>query len=360
MTGSARAWLGRYEVQTDLAQVVKTVLATMIAWLLAVRVFDLEQGFLAPWAALLTIHATVYRTFWRGAQAIVATVLGIVLSYLAVLVLGYGAASLGVAVLLGLLIARTPLIREEGIAVATTALFVITSGYGSQEQLLLDRFLDTLIGVAVGIVVNVVIVPPLDDRIAEKALDAVTTDIGRLLERMAEELREGLGEERAQGWVEETRRIDAHLDQAQDHLSFTQESQWANLRGRRSRRTADVGLETGLLLRLEEGVAQARNLARVVDDSVVGERTWDPGFRERWIDLLARTGRRVEDPDLEVEHLRHELDELTRELSRDDLPQLHWPVYGALITSLYNIVVIVDDVASHRDGLRPRPSSSER
>ncbi len=33
------------------------------SWLIAVDVFGLAQPFLAPWAALLTVHATVYRTF---------------------------------------------------------------------------------------------------------------------------------------------------------------------------------------------------------------------------------------------------------------------------------------------------------
>ena len=32
------------------------------------QIFDLPQAFLAPWAALLVVHATVYRTFSRGLQ----------------------------------------------------------------------------------------------------------------------------------------------------------------------------------------------------------------------------------------------------------------------------------------------------
>lgn len=347
------AYLRRPEAQTDLLQVVKAVVATVVAWVLAVRVLGLEQGFLAAWAALLTIHATVYRTFWRGAQSVVATVLGIVLSYLATVALGYGAASLAAAVLVGLLLARTPLIKEEGVAVATTALFVITSGYGTEEQLLLDRFLDTVIGVAVGVVVNVLLLPPVDDRLAERALDRATVDLGRLLERMAADLDRDMAHEPAREWVEETRRIDARLDHAQEQLGFTQESQWANVRRRRTRRTTDVDRETELLVRLEEGVAQARAIARVVDESVVEAHTWDDDFRDRWTDLLGRVGRRVADPDAEVEDLRPELDRLTRDLSHEDLPGQHWPIYGSLLTSLLNITTIVDDVASHRDELRP-------
>jgi uncharacterized membrane protein YgaE (UPF0421/DUF939 family) len=345
--------LRRPETQTDLLQILKAVIATVGAWLIAVKVLELDQAFLAAWAALLTIHATVYRTFWRGAQSVVATLVGIVLSYLATSVLGYGAASLAVAVLVGLLLARTRLIKEEGVAVATTALFVITSGYGSQETLLLDRFLDTLVGVAVGIVVNVLVVPPLDDRIAERALDRATVDLGNLLQQMADDLRQDMTDEPARAWVDETRRIDERLDHVQEQLSFTRESQWANLRRHRSVRTTDAERESELLVRLEEGVAQARAIARVVDESVVEARTWDDEFRSRWTDLLRSVGRRVADPEAEVKDLRPELDQLTRDLSHGDLPNLHWPIYGSLITALLNVVAIVDDVASHREGLRP-------
>jgi uncharacterized membrane protein YgaE (UPF0421/DUF939 family) len=345
--------LRRPETQTDLLQILKAVIATVGAWLVAVRILDLEQAFLAAWAALLTIHATVYRTFWRGFQSVVATFLGIVLSYLATAALGYGALSLGVAVLGGLLLARTRVIKEEGIAVATTALFVITSGYGSQEALLLDRFLDTLVGVAVGIVVNVVVVPPLDDKLAERALDLAAADLGNLLQRMADDLRQDMTDEPAEAWIAETRRIDERLDHAQQQLTFSQESQWANLRRRRTRRMTDVDLGTELLVRLEEGVAQARTIARVVDESVVGARTWDDEFRDRWTDLVRRVGRRIADPDADVHALKGPLEDLARDLSHEDLPHRYWPIYGALVTALLNIINIVDDIASDRDGLRP-------
>lgn len=350
-THLALAALRRPDVQTDLIQVVKTTLATVLAWVLAAQVLGLEQGFLAAWAALLTVHATIYRTFWRGAQSVVATVIGIVLSYVATVVLGYGAASLAVAVLVGLLIARAPLIRQEGIAVATTALFVITSGYGSEEQLLLDRFLDTLIGVAVGALVNVLLFPPLDDRVAERALDEATSDLGLLLQQMADDVGHDTTQEAVKTWVDATREIDGRLDRAQEQLSFSQESQWSNLRRRRSRRTTDVDHESQLLVRLEEGVAQARSIARVVDESVAEASTWDDGFLERWTDLLHRLGRRIADPDAQMEDLLREIDRLTSDLSHEDLPALHWPTYGALITALRNVSAIVDDVASHRDRL---------
>ena len=71
--GHNRGMAGRLEdrlrdplVWTDVLQLVKMVAAAVIAWLLAVEVFSLPQSFLAPWAALLTVHATVYSS-WRAA-----------------------------------------------------------------------------------------------------------------------------------------------------------------------------------------------------------------------------------------------------------------------------------------------------
>lgn len=344
--------LRRPEVQTDVAQVLKATIATVVAWVVAVEVFELEQAFLAPWTALLTVHATVYRTLWRGFQSVVATGVGIILSFLAVETLGYGALSLGAAVLVGLVLARTRLIREEGIAVATTALFVITAGYGAQETLLLQRFLDTLVGVVVGVLVNVLVRPPLDDRVAEHAIGRARHDLGMLLQQIAREVEEGVEQEGVRVWVERTRAIDADLDRAESQLSFTRESQWANPRRRRSPHTLDVDDASAYLVRLEEGVAQGRAIARVVDEAVMEAQDWDEEFRRRWADLLDRVGARIADPDpdLEVLDLRAEADRLVLHLSHEGLPSLHWPVYGALLAATVNLLRVVDDVASRNRG----------
>src|SRR3954451_19105462 len=66
---------------TETLQLVKTAAAAVIAWVLAKEVFGLPQPFLAPWAALLTIHATVYRTMARGLQQAGAAVIGVLLAF---------------------------------------------------------------------------------------------------------------------------------------------------------------------------------------------------------------------------------------------------------------------------------------
>lgn len=344
------------ETRADLVQVAKTVLATGLAWVVAVWVLDLEAAFLAPWVALLTVHATVYRSVWNGAQAVLAAGLGLLVSYVAVAVLGYqlaGTPALLVAVLVGLLLARAFLDRDEGVNVATTALFVITAGYAAQEALLAQRLLDTLVGVTIGLLVNLLIAPPLDERVAERALDDVSGRMGRLLVTMASDLRADLDQEVSAGWIEATRDLDDRLDRAQEHLSFARESRWANPLRHRSARTGDPDAAAEVLVRLEDGVAQVRAIARVVQESVGRGEEWDERFRRRWTDLLRQVGSRVADPGLDAEDARPELERLVADLSDGELPRRYWPLYGALLTALGNVAAIADDVASRPVATRP-------
>lgn len=341
----------RPDSRTDLLQILKATLATGVAWVVAAHVLELQQAFLAPWLALLTVHATVYRTVWRGSQAVLASGLGLVVSYVAVQLLGYdlvATPALVVSVLVGLLLARAFLARDEGVAVATTALFVITAGYGShqaaEEMMLSHRFLDTLVGVATGLLVNLLVAPPLDDRVVDSATSDVTRRLGQLLVRMAEDLRGDVDEGVSQEWLEATRDLDDSLDRAQQHLAFTRESRWANPLRHRSRRTADPDHAEAVIYRLEDGIAQARAVARIVHESVVAAEEWDPEFRRRWTDVLERVGQRVADPGRDTGGAPG-LDDLVHDLSVADLPDRRWPLYGALITALDNVAGIADDVA---------------
>ena len=70
-------------------------------------------------------------------------------------------------------------------------------------------------------------------------------------------------------------------------------------------------------------------------------------FKDRWLVLLRRTAAAVIDAnDDDLRAVRTDLDLLCRELSRHDLAALRWPVYGALLVNLRNIVEAMADVAA--------------
>ena len=187
----------------ELTQLAKAVAAAVIAWLLAVRVFGLAQPFLAPWSALLVVHATAYRTLSRGVQQVLATVVGVLLAFGVGGLLGVGASTLALVLVVALLLGKAKPWRDEGITAATTALVVLLTGYSDNGAQLLERLADTGVGIAVGLVVNLVVWAPLHDRSAARRVNVIDDRIGDLLDR-----------HRARSGRGCRRRVDGVLDRA--------------------------------------------------------------------------------------------------------------------------------------------------
>lgn len=327
--------------RSDLSQILKAVLAAVLAWLVAAHVLGLQESFMAPWTALLTVHATVFRSFTRGGQVVIASIAGILLSYAAVELVGQSPTALGLALLVGMLIGRVRPIRDEGSTVATTALFVVTAGQAEQAPVLLDRLVCTGLGVAIGILVNLVVLAPLDDRLARSQVDALRSELGELLREMAEALTTGEGVEPL-GWLERTLRSEERVAEARGLLRHTREARRGNPRRRSSQ--LDPAAYENFLLRIDEGFTQARAITRTVQHANIPPDDWDPHFREVWLRLLHDLGVRICEPETDQPSLRPRLQDLTEEMSREDLPQVAWPVYGALINSTRSIVEILDEV----------------
>ena len=344
-------WARSAVAATDALQVVKATTAAVLSWVLADSVLGLHQPFLAPWVALLTVHATVQRTVRRGVETVASVAAGIVLSFVVLQVFGPSTLALTIALLAGLALARLPWVRHEGTLIATTALFVITTGeqqsQGAAIDVLPDRLLDTALGVGVALAVNLLVVPPLDDRSAQEQVDRVNRRLGELLTDMASEVSqptEGSGEG---DWIERTRSIDGDLDQAWSLVSFSDESRRLNPRRRLHDDSTPAHLGD-VLIRLEEGVAQARSIARHILETRRAGLEWDPRFRDRYLPLLAALGRSVAEPNPDVAPLRQDVGDLVADLSDGQLPRISWPVYGALLANTMTIVEVVDDVASAR------------
>ena len=275
--------------------------------------------------------------------------LGVAVSWATVEVFGVGGLSLGVALFVGMLLSRAGVLRREGVMVATTALFVLTTGFDDQETpVLLYRIVDALLGAAVGVAVNLVIVPPLNDRSAEQQIDRIDLKLGRLMRDMAREMRSDLVPEHSARWVERTREIDQDLERAWALVHQAREAGWWNPRRYLTRKPVDPTDYEKILLRMEAGIAQTRSMARTVHESIRSAQEWDERFRSPWLHLLGETGWRVADRHAEVGELHNHVQDLARELSTQDLPELLWPLYGALLSNLLNVIDILDDVATSR------------
>lgn len=327
----------------DVLQLVKTVLAAVAAWVIAASVLDLPQPFLAPWAALLVVHATVYRTFSKGMQQVAATVVAVVLATVVGEALGLSTWAITLLLVVALVLGSVPWLGAEATTIATTGLVVLTTGFDS-DRMLVARLLDTAIGVAVGLLVNVLVWPPLRRHTAAKALDRVDDAIGELLADMAGGLGDGCQDEDVTGWIDRTRDIDKDLDQAWALVRQAQES--ARMNPRRSARLMKNPSEWHeLLRRMEQAVAETRSLARTLGGQQAHRETWGESFADAWISMLGDTGRATSaaDPDALLD-VRRRLEVLTEEM-RSTERSAEWPVYGALIINLRNIIDAMDSVA---------------
>lgn len=363
----------RPEVITDVIQILKSVVAATGAWWFSVVVLESQMPFLAPWTALLTVHATFYRSFSRGVQTTVASTIGVGVSFLIGTYLGVSLWTFALALLVGLIAARLKWIRDEGVAIATTAIFVLGSGFDSQQQLLSERILEVLLGVAVGLAVNLIVIPPVRDLQAVRYIDSINRQMGEVLGDMAREFSTSWDTAQAENWFARTESMTHDLESAWQTVRFARESRRINprtrlplrRRGPRGERAQSERAQStphpladstrtesyeSILARVDEGISHLRNLARTLREASYAEGEWDTRFREKWTSIVADTGRRVADPDAEVESVYDRLEQLTIDLSDDgQLPRTSWPLYGSLITSLRHIVVIVDDVASARE-----------
>jgi len=345
---------------TEWLQLVKTVVAAVVAWLLAARVFALPQSFLAPWSALLVVHATVYRTFARGLKQVTGAVLGVLLAWAVGNLIGLDTVAVSVLLVVGLGIGAMRWFSEETTAVAATGLIVLTTGFSTHDQVLLDRLFGTSIGIVVGLVVNFVVWPPLRDYSAARAIDQIDDGVGQLLRDMAEELHGPCGEDQVTAWVDRTRDLDEDIDAAWALLRQARESSLLNpRRAAAGVRATDVYEQ--VLRDNEQAVAESRSMARSLGHSIEAVNEWDPAFRDRWLALLREAGEAIGVPDsARVTQVRVDLNRLADDLSTEDLSARHWPEYGALLTNLRNVVTSMDRVAEQNPVVLPRYRRRDR
>lgn len=92
------------------------------------------------------------------------------------------------ALLLGLAAARLRWMQDEGVAIATTGIFVLGSDFDSRQPFLEERILELCLGVAVGIIVSLLVIPSLRDQQAARCVDSINRRMGIMLVGMAVEL----------------------------------------------------------------------------------------------------------------------------------------------------------------------------
>src|SRR5699024_8275018 len=108
-----------------------------------------------------------------GFQTGIASGLGVLLSSAIGVFLGVEVWSYALALVLGMLGARIPGLRKEGATIATTAIFLLSTGFTEDVPALVDRMIEISIGVAIGVGVNLIVMPPLWDQQAASTVKSL-------------------------------------------------------------------------------------------------------------------------------------------------------------------------------------------
>lgn len=329
----------------DFLLIVKTVIATTGAWWISVNLLDSQMSFLAPWIAFLVLQPTVSSSITSGFQTVIASGIGVLLSSAIGTYLGVEVWSYALALVLGMLGSRIPGLRQEGATIATTAVFLLSTGFTEDGPALLDRMVEISIGVVIGVGVNLLIVPPLRERQAAQTVESLRVRMGYILVQISDGFSEEWDRDKAQESSEAVRQLRKELDESWSSVQLARNSRRRNPRllfqGSSSERYEQV------LTGLDEAVAHLRNLTRTLETTSSSESPRDQRFREHWSAILKTIAMRISDPKADVEPSVDQLDRLAREMvAENQLAETSWPLYGALISSTRNISVLIDQVST--------------
>jgi uncharacterized membrane protein YccC len=354
------SWLRRPDplLTIDLLQQGKAALAGAVAWVVAAEVLGLEQPFLAPWAAVLVVQSTVYRTVSRGGQQVAATFAGVLLAWATGRLLGVGFVAMATLLVVAFLVGRNRWLRDEATTIATTGIVVLATNAAFQVDLLASRLIDTTVGVVVGLLVNLIVWPPLRDRAAWARADALPDDLAEVLAEIAGGLGPDLEPAAARMWTRQLRRVDLRIDEAWRLLGEAQES--SRLNPRRSRPEGLDDQRRNLHL-LEQAVADTMSMARTLAMSAENATRWDVQFRSALERLLQDTADAVRKNDTEgLRDIRSELDRIAEELSTDSLAASAWQEYGGMLMNLRNMLAALTRVIETGHRLEPTGRRGKR
>jgi hypothetical protein len=252
----ARAFRVPGSERRSLVQAAKATFAATGAWLLATLVLRLPQPFLAPYAAVFLVDATVYRSLRGWAQQVAAVAAGVLLAAVAGQLIPWQAVALGVVVFVGLLAGNWRHFGSAGIWVGVTGMLLISYGTATDTVLLGDRLLETALGATIGVLVNALVFPPLHgDRLAA-ATDRLSAALADLLETTSGLVRRDEPPEDIEDLVAKARDVRSLVLVAEDAVSLAREEQVFNLRRRRPGAGAGHHRPLGTLIALWPPVSQ--------------------------------------------------------------------------------------------------------
>lgn len=248
--------------------VFKAALAATLAWLVAHGAMGATTPAFAPFAALMMVEVTLYRSLLRSLRMVAAVLLGISLVTGLVVLAGTGPAVFAAAALAALALGRWRRLGDQGTQVATAAFFafsVFVSLNGVRELLVQGAEIlgVVLVGSVIGVAVNLLVLPPLRLRGAAGAVAVLAGGLRRLCGDMGNSLCEGLpDDDTAREWRTRTEDLLRSARQAREATGTARESTFYNPRRLLHRHRVPIHEHDRLIDALERTVHRTASIAR--------------------------------------------------------------------------------------------------
>ena len=342
---------------------VKSTVAAVTAYVVAIPLSDNPRPVLAPLTALLVVQLTLYDTLRRGMLRVVAVSLGVLFAAALSTWVPLTWWSLGLAVAVSLVVGRLFRLGEDIAEVPISAMLILAvGGAGTAVQ---GRLVETVIGAAVGVVVGAAVAPPLYVRPASDAVQGVARAAADVLRTVATEVRAEYTVEQTEAWLAAARGLGRDILRADRVLGTAESSLRYNPRAIR-RPHAGASLRSGLDA-MERVTVSLRGVCRALADLVKGqgeETVYGPDVREALSDLLSDVadavqaygvliGSEVVGPTPQDERLRDALGSAWADRNRlaallrheERLARDQWQLHGQLTAQIDQLLRDVDSEA---------------
>src|SRR5215217_326742 len=271
--------------------VIQTAVAASVAYLLAAFVLGHARPFFAAIAAVVCLGVTLGQRARRALELVFGVAFGLMVADLLVLVIGTGAARIGVVVLLAMAAAvffgGGPLLVNQA-AISALLVVVLQPPHDVFDP---ARFLDALVGGGVALVVNYLF-PINPERLVERAARPIFDELAAVLEEIAAALSEG-DRERAERVLARARKIDEdRVTTFYEALAAGHET--ARLSPTRRRTLGHLELYANAGSRIDLAVINTRVLARGAANAARRGDTVPPQLPEAVLEL-ARAVRALAD-----------------------------------------------------------------
>lgn len=244
--------------------IVQTAVAASVAYFLATFVLGNQQAFFAPVAAVVSLGLALGQRGRRAIELTLGVAVGLVVADLIVLVIGVGAAQIGIVVALAMVAAmlfgeRTILVNQAAIsAILVVVLQPPQSGFSP------SRLVDALLGGGVALAINYLF-PINPERHVERTARPIFDELAAALEEIARALSEG-DRERAERVLTKTREIDDRVRHFDEALAASHETARLSPTGRRALK--HLQLYSNANVRIELAVINTRVLARGATNTI--------------------------------------------------------------------------------------------